>query len=65
MRADEAELLDRVVKLFQSGNAAQWVDTGEAGIAMRILLHRLVHQFIGDLGRRAHPPVAATNGDQE
>ena len=65
MRADKAELLDRVVELLQSGDAAGRIDAGEAGKAVRIALHRLVDLLVGDFGRAAHAQVAATHGNQE
>ena len=65
MRADEAELLDRAIKLLQPGYAAGWIDAGEAGKAVRIVLYGSMYFLVGNFSRAADAQVAAAHGNQQ
>jgi hypothetical protein len=65
--ADKSELLDSAIKLLQPGYAAGWIDAGEAGKPVRILLYgsmilsrREFQSSRGRAGRRnARQPTGA------
>src|SRR6478736_5313258 len=63
--ADKSELLDGAIKLLQPGYAAGWIDAGEAGKPVRILLYGSMYFLVGNFSRAADAQVAATHGNQQ
>src|SRR6476660_5664894 len=63
--ADKSELLDSAIKLLQPGYAAGWIDAGEAGKPVRILLYGSMYFLVGNFSRAAEAQVAATHGNQQ